>query len=192
LRRTLEARLPGAAAVFLNGAAGNLHPRESMRDDAAAAERIGRGVAEAALALAQRAAPLTVRRLGHRTETLRFANRLDASLSVELEASCLALGELRLALAPGEIFCEYALQLRQALAPRPSVLVGYADGWPGYIPTPAAYEEGGYGVEAAAEDPAPLSRTALPPGAGERLLAALVRLAGGDAAVAVDDRRIPC
>ena len=65
----------------------------------------------------------------------------------------------------------------QALAPRPAFLIGYANGWPGYIPTEATYEEGGYSVDVFGSDPPALSRTALPRGAGEHILENLIDMA---------------
>lgn len=47
-----------------------------------------------------------------------------------------------------EVFSRFAADLRRAAA-RPVYVVGYANGVLGYLPTAAAYAEGGYEVDAA-------------------------------------------
>ena len=76
----------------------------------------------------------------------------------------------------GVPFVEFGLRFREACAPAPSVLVGYANGWVGYVPTRAAFEQGGYGVDFYADDPPAYARTMIEPGAGERMLEAMVAL----------------
>ena len=63
---------------------------------------------------------------------------------------------------PGEAFVETGLALKEAGA---SFVVGYANGWVGYLPIRRAYGQGGYEV-----DVGPWSRVA--PGSAERLEAA--------------------
>ena len=176
----IERNLAGASALFLNGGAGNVHPRECMRADFAAAEKIGSALGEAVLKLA--ASPtkeLVPPMLQFASTALRFANRVDPALQVEAEVSCLCLGPLAIGCMPGEPFVEFQLRFKRALFPRPGVLVGYANGWQGYIPTREAYEFGGYGVDLCTTDPAHYSRTALPPGAGEAMLDWLIAHSGG-------------
>jgi hypothetical protein len=96
---------------------------------------------------------------------------------VAVELSCFALGDLVGLTVPGELFVEYQLELRRRLAPRKVLLIGYANGWPGYIPTREAFAEGGYGVDPFPGDPPALSRTALPEEAGERILEELAEMA---------------
>ena len=46
---------------------------------------------------------------------------------------------------PGEVFVEYALNLKKM---KPNVMVaGYANGNVGYVPTEAAFPDGGYEVD---------------------------------------------
>ena len=93
------------------------------------------------------------------------------------EVSRLHLGEIAIGLLPGEPFVEFQLRFKEALAPRPALLLGYANGWAGYVPPEACYEQGGYGVDPAPRDPPPYCRTMAPPGLGERMLATLLELA---------------
>jgi hypothetical protein len=61
-----------------------------------------------------------------------------------IELSCLDLGKALVLHLPGEPFVEYQLRA-QALRKDAMVCVaGYGDGGPGYLPTAAAYLEGGY------------------------------------------------
>jgi len=174
--RALEERFPGAAALFVNGAAGNVHPRRCMRQDLSALQEMGAALGEAAINAAGNAATLGDLRLDVRAETLTFPNRMDSALQVDVELACLDLGPLTIGFVPGELFVEFQLEFKRRLAPRTALLIGYANGWPGYIPTRDAYPAGGYGVDPCPTDPPALSRTALPPGAGEEILERLVKL----------------
>jgi len=173
----VESRMPGATALFLNGAAGDQHPRRSMRQGFEAAEAMGSKLA-AAVGAASAGAERTDRAdLAFASKLLSLPNRMDESLSVEVELSCLRAGPMMIGFMPGEPFVQFQLDFKRAMSPAPAMLVGYANAWVGYLPTRDAYAAGGYGVDAATDDPPRLSRTALPPGSGERLLAELVSLA---------------
>ncbi|HEY8741899.1 MAG TPA: hypothetical protein VIU62_02290, partial [Chloroflexota bacterium] len=66
-----------------------------------------------------------------------------------LEIQVLRLGDVALVGVPGELFCEIGLAIKQqSPAPR-TLVVGFANNYQGYFPTPAAYEEGDYEVIAA-------------------------------------------
>jgi len=70
-----------------------------------------------------------------------------------LEIQVLRLGDLALVGVPGELFCEIGLAIKQqSPAPR-TLVIGFANSYQGYFPTPVAYEEGDYEVM-----PAPWSR----------------------------------
>ena len=173
----IEAAFPGCAALFLNGAAGNIHPRKCMRADFTAMEMIGQALGRAVVDLADAAVELADPRLRWCSDVLTFENRVDPALQVDVELSCLALGPVVLGFVPGEVFVEFQLEFRRNAAPAHGIFVGYANGWPGYIPTLAAYPEGGYGVDLCTTDPPEYSRTSLPPGAGETILERLVEMA---------------
>ncbi len=57
------------------------------------------------------------------------------------------------------------------------MIVGYANGYAGYIPPEEAFRWGGYGVDFYPGDPPEYGRTALPKGAGERIFGELLALA---------------
>ncbi len=168
--RRIEKAFPGATALFFNGAAGNVHPMQCMRTDPEALEKFGATVSAAAVSAANSATPVDVPSLAVKTESLDFPHRTQRELKVSVELGMIRLGPIWLALAPGEVFVEYQLRFKRAIAPRRGTVIGYANGWPGYIPTREAYAEGGYGVDVATRDPPQYSRTSLPPGAGEAFL----------------------
>ena len=174
----IEAALDGATALFLNGGGGNIHPRKSMKRGFDATEEIGAALAGAILPAVEAAEPVAEGRLRFAADTLTFPNRVAPELTVEVEVSCLTFGPLVIGVLPGEPFIEFQLRFKETLAPSLAMFVGYANGCPGYIPTREAYAEGGYGVDLFTGDPPEMSRTALPPGAGETLLERLLSLAG--------------
>ena len=107
----------------------------------------------------------------------RFAKGLaDGSLKLpeqyHAEVQVLQIGDLVIVSIPGEIFVEYALELRQRirqLLDKSMVLAGYANGYLGYIVTPRAAVTGGY--------EASISRVR--PDAGRQMTEAAMDLAGG-------------
>jgi len=65
-----------------------------------------------------------------------------------VDVVCWALGDLRVAWFPGEVFVEQALELAAAV-PETVVCVSNANAAPGYVPHPSEYAAGGYEVEEA-------------------------------------------
>jgi len=176
----IERAFPTATALFFNGAAGDIHPRICMRPNfdvmAEVGGRLGRAVIELARPEGgmERVAAVPVR---WADETLAFRNRVDPSLSVSVEVSCVGLGPVVMGFVPGEVFVEYQLRFKRAVRSKYVLLTANTNGAPGYIPTTAAYDTGGYGVDLHPDDPPEYSRTSLPLGAGEIILDALIRLA---------------
>lgn len=65
----------------------------------------------------------------------------------QAEVQLLRVGDLILVGIPGEIFVEYALEMRDRIRQvydKPMCLVGYCNGYIGYIVTPRAQQTGGY------------------------------------------------
>ncbi len=177
-RAVIDEAVPGAMSLFLNGAAGNVHPRQCMRPDREATEAVGQHLGEAVTDLAMGEGDVVhAPRLAATSRTLTFLNRMDETLEVPVDLQCLSIGPMLLGVVPGEYFVEFQLRFRKRVDAPVATLIGYANGWPGYIPTREAYAEGGYGVDAYSGDPPALSRTCLPQGAGETILDALVELA---------------
>ena len=61
-------------------------------------------------------------------------------------AQAIVLGDMRIATFPGEVFFEYALQVLDGYLDR-GLIIGLANDFIGYIPTRAAFGEGGYEIK---------------------------------------------
>lgn len=185
----VERALDGAVCLFTQGAAGNVNsPQVSGTfDDVQAA---GRQIADAALAEIEQLKampPLTIDMIDARSATCSLMarpcpnldeavkraqeqptpqNRRIARLAAKLAADPLAaevqsmrVGPVRWVSLPGEAFVETGLALKEAGA---TFVIGYANGYLGYLPIRRAYAEGGYET-----DIGPWSRVA--PGSAEHL-----------------------
>jgi neutral ceramidase len=88
------------------------------------------------------------------------------------EVQVMRIGPLVVVGLPGEIFVELGAQIKAALGESPVLVCGYTNGNVGYVPTRAAYDEGGYEVV-----PAQRAR-ALPiaPEAGERMVETAIKV----------------
>lgn len=64
----------------------------------------------------------------------------------EGEVQVMAIGDSAWVGVPGELFCRMGLDLKQQSPFARTYIVGYANCYQGYFPTPIAYEEGGYEV----------------------------------------------
>lgn len=67
----------------------------------------------------------------------------------KIELQALRIGPVALTAIPAEPFAETAAAVKAAAPFAHTLFSGYSNGWLGYIPTPQAYDEGGYEVEIA-------------------------------------------
>jgi neutral ceramidase len=140
-------------ALFLQGCAGDIRPNlpgypyrcADEADIQWAGRDLGGAVARSL------AGSVTRERLKERPTYygIRVANSIvslpgkEGRLSAELQA--LRIGPYLLLTMPGEPMVEYGFKLEAAISDRAvPIIVGYANGNLGYIPTAAAYEVGGY------------------------------------------------
>lgn len=79
-------------------------------------------------------------------EQLRAAEQ-GGERSVELEIQAVRVGELAIVGIPGELFVEIGLAIKAASPFRHTLVCGYTNGVYFYIPTAAAFAQGGYEVE---------------------------------------------
>lgn len=94
--------------------------------------------------------------------------------AVDAEVMVIAIGDVTLALLPGESFVEFGLEIKERTAPCQVMTLAYGNGCPGYIPHRSAYPAGGYEVDEAYRyygNPACFA-----PEAGEALVAAAIEL----------------
>lgn len=172
----LEKKFQGSTALFFNGAAGNIHPKQCMRKEFQIMSRFGRSLGENVSILLDNVNFLDNSEIKTVSDNLTFPNRVDSKLSVSVELVCHQVGQILFAIVPGEYFVEFQLRYKERFSGYPVIFIGYANSWPGYIPTLESYDEGGYGVDLDTNDPPECSRTALPPGAGEKILDTFIRL----------------
>ncbi len=150
----------GAPMLYVNGAAGNITPIYTVYPDARSAHlgefRVLLGdkilAANAKLPPARAMVSMQIeeewveipRRAG-----LGWPEDLGAYLKdgklIRLPVRYWRLGKDAVVwAAPLELFCEIALKVRERSRYRHTWFFGYANGWLGYLPTKAAYAEGGY------------------------------------------------
>jgi len=71
-----------------------------------------------------------------------FATLRDGKVVTPLQV--IRIGDLVLSSSPAEMFVEFGLELKQRMNSRAALLVCLANGYVGYVPTPEAFEQGGY------------------------------------------------
>ncbi len=158
----LEGKLK-APVLYINGAAGNIAPIYSVYPDIRSAHLtefnvlLGDRVLEAVSRLPKAAAAPKFAEQERVIETPRKAGlgwtRELSAYSKESAGGPLVRLPLRflridaqtvLWAAPLEMFCELALEVRDRSPFRQTFFFGYTNGWMGYLPTAAAFAEGGY------------------------------------------------
>lgn len=151
----------GAPMLYINGAAGNLAPIYTVQDLAKShigefRVLLGDKIIEASRALAAGVDGKlwlgetwieTPRRadLGWSDELARYGSKSPAGADlVRIPVRALRINDTILWGSPVELFCEIALRVRADSPFRHNFFFGYSNGWLGYLPTAAAFREGGY------------------------------------------------
>jgi hypothetical protein len=147
----------GVPVLYINGAAGNIAPiytvlpnpraahlgefRVLLGDRILAANASLTGATEPKLELLEKIVE-TQRKpgIGWPTELGAYAGEGTVKIPVRF----LSLGDTALWAAPVELFCEIAMRVRNESPFRNTFYFGYTNGWLGYLPTAAAFGEGGY------------------------------------------------
>ena len=139
--RAIEDSVDGTRAIFLQGCAGDQNPYRDVRSFDMVArhgEAAGAEVREALEASREiRALPLS-----------NVARAVCLPLADGGASPCpvhgLRVGDAVLVGLGGEAFVEYALYGRERSSAVSTLVLGYTDGSVGYLPTEAAFDEGGY------------------------------------------------
>ena len=160
----IEEYCPDTSAMFVLGACGHSGPWVSVQDAPAKVELVARPAASMVALLMEAPRP------AGGGEKLKIASRTITIGRNELDLAVWRLGPLWLVACPVELFGELSLDLRRRLGGA-VMLAAVANGWLGYWPTKAAFDEGAYEAALASEHH-------LEPGDVERLIDALVELAG--------------
>ncbi|MBM3859355.1 MAG: hypothetical protein FJ395_06860 [Verrucomicrobia bacterium] len=151
----VERELPGSVCLFTNGCCGNVNTvRVATNFDDV--KFIGETLGRAALGKLRELKPLPESVITHRSVDVALDGRKEP---LRAEVQAMRIGPVNWVSLPGEPFVETGLALKKAGA---TFVVGYANGWLGYLPIRRAYDEGGYEV-----NPGPWSRVAT--GSAERL-----------------------
>jgi len=101
-------------------------------------------------------------------ETVQLA---DYPATVRMRLQALRIGGLGVAAIPCEVFTEIGLEIRRRSPLRPAFTIELANGYNGYLPTPAQHELGGYETWRA-------KSSYLETGASPRIVETIVRLLG--------------
>jgi hypothetical protein len=118
--------------------------RRPLPDGAALAAQAP--VLEAAIGAAPDAAAraAAVARYRRVAEALRLSEVGEGPVRIEVQA--LRLGDALIVACEGELFVEYGNRIKDASPAAVTFVAAYANGYEGYLPTPAAWDEGGYEV----------------------------------------------
>ncbi|MGN7722412.1 hypothetical protein [Chitinophaga sp. 22620] len=140
----LEASGKHGMPLFLNGAAGDINPPTVSAGPAYAQQH---GKALAALAGRERGVPCAgAFRCIH--SEIQLPVRPEAGVTKAAEAlarfNAIAIGPLALVFIPGEPFTETAFAIERDSPFEHTIITAYAENTIGYVPTEAAFEEGGY------------------------------------------------
>ncbi|WP_346319591.1 hypothetical protein [Chitinophaga sp. YIM B06452] len=140
----LEASGKHGMPLFLNGAAGDINPPTVSAGPQYAQQH---GKALAALAGRERGVPCTgAFRCIH--SEIQLPVRPEAGVTKAAEAlarlNAIAIGPLALVFIPGEPFTETAYAIERDSPFEHTIITAYAENTIGYVPTEAAFEEGGY------------------------------------------------
>jgi len=146
----LECGGAGARFVFLQGCGADQNPYSTKRDGV----RGTFGEMEqhaAAAAAAVRQALSHMRNLGALpvravTRTAELPPKEEDGEPKLLRLHGIRLGDAMLVAMSAEVFVEYALFGREASPAQATLVLGYSNGNVGYLPTAAAYPEGGYEI----------------------------------------------
>jgi len=147
MTRLLEGRHQGAAAMFFQGAAGNINSPQ-VSTGAADAQRHGRRLADLVDQSLAKLRPIDGDELTLRWRTIRLPARTPKGQTqaepLLARIGAARIGEAALVFLPGEPFVEIALGIYAASPFALTAVVGYAEDYIGYIPTDRAFRNGGY------------------------------------------------
>jgi hypothetical protein len=80
-------------------------------------------------------------------ETLKFLRSKKPPSSAPLKVQLLKFGDAAIVALAAEAFCEIGMRIKHKSKAKYTLVVGYANGCVGYLPTKRAFSEGGYEVE---------------------------------------------
>ena len=143
----LDASEGNGIPFFLNGAAGDINP-PTVSLGPEYARRHGRALAR--LAAMGGGAAVATTGFKFASQELQFSMRPEAKVSNKLDGlarlSGIRIGKLAILFLPGEPFVDIALAIERSSPFEDTIVVGFGENNIGYIPTEAAFSQGGYEV----------------------------------------------
>jgi len=173
LQARVEAEIPGAQCMFVQGGAGYINPLFQGRTgneeaDFATTQKMGELLAAAVLKSAKSIHPISPIQypIQSASNLLHFADRWDKSKSLEVGITTVLINrEIAIAATPGELMHKLQIAWKTRAAVSYPLFYGYTyssgGGWPGYVPDLKSAALGGYGADAS---------TRIEIGAGETLI----------------------
>jgi hypothetical protein len=167
MQQYVEKQFPGVGAIYLQGAAGDINPREvggldgnpdNIATTWALGEESGREVARVYRLLSPEpwtnpaAQVETAEILLPRSYRELFQD--FAATTIRVPTTAVRIGDLMWTTFPGELFSNIGKQVKAAMPATHAHLMGYTNGYIGYFPERQAYAEGGYEVAVTHLDPA--------------------------------------
>ena len=160
MQAKVEAAIPGAQCMFVQGGAGDINPLFEGRtgredEDMATMQKMGELLGDAVVLRVKDIQPTSPVRfpIQYESETLKFGDRWEKDKPVEVGITTVLINrEIAIAAVPGEPMHKFQTFWKQhADVPYP-LFYGYtysAEGvWPGYLPDIRSAAYGGYGADA--------------------------------------------
>ena len=102
-------------------------------------------------------------------DVVLLAEQVGDAKGMVCPVDVILVGRAAIAAAPWQPFCEFGLRIKEASGFRPTLVAAFANGMVGYVPTPHAFEAGGY-------EPTLCRGSKLQPDAGDLIIAETIRL----------------
>jgi hypothetical protein len=167
MQEFVEKQFPGLGAIYLQGAAGDINPREvggldgnpdNIENTWTLGEEIGREVVRVYRGLAPE--PWAKPRVQVETAEILLPRQYPelfqdfTATAVKVPTTAVRIGDLMWTTFPGEMFSNIGKEVKAASPATYAHLMGYTNGYIGYFPEQKAYAEGGYEVAVTHLDPA--------------------------------------
>ena len=155
MKRYVEAQIPGAMCLFVQGGAGDTNPYRDKEPAAGqgfqAVQEMGEALGKTAVAALVRGQPVKGA-LRTVSETIEVKNRWQPDQKIPIGWTAGAFGDSLCFLAlPGEPFVDHQITFREKAECAGAMMFGYSYSvggvWAGYLPTIRAAVEGGYGAD---------------------------------------------
>ena len=168
--RSIEKRLgPGVAAMYFNGAEGEMNPYDGATKDFGVMQRIGETLGEEVLRVHPTIETTATPGLKLRSRRLEYQDRNDPIQKGTAVVSAVLLANAAMVSVPGEYFTEAGMEFKRRSPYPNNMILGLTGGMVAYIPHKEAYQYGGYGVDTMDNPAQRLGMKQVPMGFAERV-----------------------